>query len=873
MLREGIVLIVCLANSFFLSLDSHSQDGINNLAALDSYAEFIHESNKWLLQKLRCTKDFYKQTQFQKRMQSSDKNTNASRRLYARFDCAGLVNEYKFKKAQETGGNLFARSAKKIWGLLQKVNSKLQAIDTYCKLETYKEDLFKESDHLLEEVGNVYLEIQQEIDSVNVLVFKSNHPNGNQYHSAAKLMASFIEREKKFLKTFTLKFNDKLYTGWDTTLIRKNVEFNLEYKNKLKQVNLQGGTHYDAKQQFYHFQRGVDYLIDSKMLAMNQFYMNGYSSDEFKNRFYLEWFKAYGVELERNYALFLKRSRVDNNKYRYIASFTPQLSFDTESVKYIFLNNKYEKKELEIIDANTATKGQITPNLNDHLNQVVDCINWMVLENKSLQSMLWKMHRSIKNILKSDSDRMLIAANKYIHFKARGYTIPRSQLIKIGFYSNNFPEAYRINLLRSINALYDITYEIEYQTLEILDYLEKEKFLSDKFEDVSRRTKRLIILFDEFDLQKEKVYSSIKNIYDSYEQDDENSWVKSANALRKALPTAKEILDLEKEEFKSSTKSNSNEKIDSLKNNLKIYYTKLVEDQYSNLKGLKKIGSTHGDCPYSAYEWFNHDLKAYFDRIEDYEKSVDFKTKWSKLSSLAYGYNSLVSRYDKIVSLADKPLLEGLKQQDLLRFPEGKPEDNSNSGSNQNIDNSSKSMEGYAFTNITLLLDVSASMRSPEKLPLFKKSLENLLQIMRKEDELSIVQYSGSAKVALKPISARKKKKIVKTIESLKPKGRTNIYEGLKLAYQTVESNKKPSTNDKVILITDGIFRIDGSLNQLIDRNSEQGIQLTIFSYGKSTDSDDSLKKLVEKGRGKYLHVTADNSEEMVIREAQKRLK
>lgn len=77
------------------------------------------------------------------------------------------------------------------------------------------------------------------------------------------------------------------------------------------------------------------------------------------------------------------------------------------------------------------------------------------------------------------------------------------------------------------------------------------------------------------------------------------------------------------------------------------------------------------------------------------------------------------------------------------------------------------SMEGYAFSNIVFLLDVSSSMDKEEKLPLLKKSLKKLLTIMRNEDKIAIAVCSGEAKIVLEPASATDKK-IVEVIDNLR---------------------------------------------------------------------------------------------------------
>ena len=83
-------------------------------------------------------------------------------------------------------------------------------------------------------------------------------------------------------------------------------------------------------------------------------------------------------------------------------------------------------------------------------------------------------------------------------------------------------------------------------------------------------------------------------------------------------------------------------------------------------------------------------------------------------------------------------------------------------------------MEGYATNNMILLLDVSGSMNTPEKLPLLKKSVMDLLSMMRQEDEVSIIAFSEKPKALLTATSFKEEDKIKKAINELKPSGKTD---------------------------------------------------------------------------------------------------
>ncbi|TAE60299.1 MAG: VWA domain-containing protein [Bacteroidetes bacterium] len=176
--------------------------------------------------------------------------------------------------------------------------------------------------------------------------------------------------------------------------------------------------------------------------------------------------------------------------------------------------------------------------------------------------------------------------------------------------------------------------------------------------------------------------------------------------------------------------------------------------------------------------------------------------------------------------------------------------------------------QGIAKNNLTLLLDVSASMNKPEKLPLLKQSLEKLLGHMRPEDRISVIVYSGDAKVVLDGVSAVKKELIISSIERLSSSGASDGKEALRKAYQLAETHYIAGGNNRIILATDGYFDLAPLFN-IAEKNGDKGIALTVFSFGKlPTAKNDELQKLATAGKGNYANVRADNADAVLLKEA-----
>ncbi len=76
-------------------------------------------------------------------------------------------------------------------------------------------------------------------------------------------------------------------------------------------------------------------------------------------------------------------------------------------------------------------------------------------------------------------------------------------------------------------------------------------------------------------------------------------------------------------------------------------------------------------------------------------------------------------------------------------------------------------------SNLVLLIDVSGSMESPNKLPLLKSAFTLLVNELRPQDRVAIVVYAGAAGVVLEPTPGNHKERILQAIERLNAGGST----------------------------------------------------------------------------------------------------
>ncbi len=176
-------------------------------------------------------------------------------------------------------------------------------------------------------------------------------------------------------------------------------------------------------------------------------------------------------------------------------------------------------------------------------------------------------------------------------------------------------------------------------------------------------------------------------------------------------------------------------------------------------------------------------------------------------------------------------------------------------------------LSGYAPTHLVLLLDVSASMNQPRKLPILREALVNLLPFLRPEDRVSIITYSGKPHLQLAAISAEKRDLITETIETLKSQGGTKPRKALAMAYALAEEQFIPEGNNRIIFATDGGFNPD-DLDRPLRKDASPRIPMSVFYFGNMADfTIAEMQALARRGHGHAAHITGGSVTGALLRE------
>ena len=161
--------------------------------------------------------------------------------------------------------------------------------------------------------------------------------------------------------------------------------------------------------------------------------------------------------------------------------------------------------------------------------------------------------------------------------------------------------------------------------------------------------------------------------------------------------------------------------------------------------------------------------------------------------------------------------------------------------------------------NLVFLIDVSGSMQAPGKLSLVKRALRRLAGTLRREDSVAMAVYAGAAGVVLPPTPGGDGGRILAALERLEAGGSTNGGEGIRLAYALARRSFDPEAINRVLLATDGDFNVGitsrSDLLELIEREREAGIFLTVLGVGTDDLNDAGMEELADHGNGNYAYL------------------
>ena len=171
--------------------------------------------------------------------------------------------------------------------------------------------------------------------------------------------------------------------------------------------------------------------------------------------------------------------------------------------------------------------------------------------------------------------------------------------------------------------------------------------------------------------------------------------------------------------------------------------------------------------------------------------------------------------------------------------------------------------------NIVLLIDVSGSMYSENKLPLAKTAFKVLAENLDANDRVSIVTYSGMEKIVLEGAKGSEYDRIAAALDSLEASGSTAGEAGIKMAYKLAEKNFIKGGNNRIVMATDGDLNVgissEEELKKLVEEKREGGVNLSVLGFGTGNLKDDRLEALADNGNGNYSYIDSEREAKKVL--------
>ncbi|HEX4924117.1 MAG TPA: von Willebrand factor type A domain-containing protein [Bdellovibrionales bacterium] len=164
-------------------------------------------------------------------------------------------------------------------------------------------------------------------------------------------------------------------------------------------------------------------------------------------------------------------------------------------------------------------------------------------------------------------------------------------------------------------------------------------------------------------------------------------------------------------------------------------------------------------------------------------------------------------------------------------------------------------------TNLVIVVDVSGSMNSPEKLPLARQALKLLVDHLRERDTVAIVAYAGSSSLVLPRTQAARKSDIMRSLEKLAAGGFTDAVQGFELAFKISREGHVAQGNNRILLLSDGDFggtaiaQTTESLARRLEQHAKAGIRASILGFGLENKSDSELRRLARLSNTSFDYV------------------
>jgi Ca-activated chloride channel family protein len=156
-----------------------------------------------------------------------------------------------------------------------------------------------------------------------------------------------------------------------------------------------------------------------------------------------------------------------------------------------------------------------------------------------------------------------------------------------------------------------------------------------------------------------------------------------------------------------------------------------------------------------------------------------------------------------------------------------------------------------SVVNLSICIDRSGSMEG-SKIVHAKEALKIMIDMLNRNDILSVVLFESAAEVLIEPTFVSDKLGLQEMIETIGATGGTLVSSCLQQSYPLVAENFDASKENIVILLCDG--DVDAGSIAIVEEYQAKGIKLSSIGIGAGVDNE-SLENLSSAGGGASYYV------------------
>lgn len=161
--------------------------------------------------------------------------------------------------------------------------------------------------------------------------------------------------------------------------------------------------------------------------------------------------------------------------------------------------------------------------------------------------------------------------------------------------------------------------------------------------------------------------------------------------------------------------------------------------------------------------------------------------------------------------------------------------------------------------NVAIVIDRSGSMSEKNKLDYVKKAVDYIIDELKPDDYVSIVDYDDYVDILQRSSTISDKYELRSKVSKLQPGGFTNLSEGMFEGYDQVNRSYSRGYVNRVFLLSDGLANRGITdryklADMVRDKNRRDGI--TISTFGVGNDFNENLMTdIAEYGKGSYYYI------------------